>query len=505
MSILPAAPAPASAPASACAAHALTPLQRQRLATLALSGSLPVALLARQHQVSRKFVYRLMDRAQRVLCRAFAPRPARDPDVLFYLPVTRAWLRGLVLALVLVCRSSFRGVVELLRDLFDFRLSVGTVHGIVQAAVPPAREHNGSQDLSKSRIAALDEVFQAGKPVLVGCDAPSTYCFLLSQEENRDAQTWGLRLLEMKDKGFRPQATVADAGPALRAGQKAALPKVPCRGDVFHALAELGPLAHQLEARAYEAIAAHDKLRAKLARPGKRRDRGRMSWLQKRWRAEKAEEAAIALAEDVALLLRWLREDVLAVAGPPHAVRLALFDFVMEELRARERRCPERMAAARKYLENQRDDLLLFAAEMDRDLGRLAARHEVPAHLVREALAAEALPAGDERGRLEEGLARQLGGRYGPLRVAVSALRRGVVRASSVVENVNGRLRNYFTLRRHLGRDYLELLQFFLNHRRFMRSERAERAGRSPRELLEGKGHGHWLELLGHQPLKRAA
>jgi hypothetical protein len=51
----------------------------------------------------------------------------------------------------------------------------------------------------------------------------------------------------------------------------------------------------------------------------------------------------------------------------------------------------------------------------------------------------------------------------------------------------------------------LELLQFFLNHRRFMRSERAERAGRSPRELLEGKGHGHWLELLGHQPLKRAA
>jgi poly-beta-hydroxyalkanoate depolymerase len=39
------------------------------------------------------------------------------------------------------------------------------------------------------------------------------------------------------------------------------------------------------------------------------------------------------------------------------------------------------------------------------------------------------------------------------------------------------------TLRRHLGRPYLGLLQFFLNHRRYLRSERAERIGKSPREL----------------------
>jgi hypothetical protein len=74
-----------------------------------------------------------------------------------------------------------------------------------------------------------------------------------------------------------------------------------------------------------------------------------------------------------------------------------------------------------------------------------------------------------------------------------------------VVENVNSRLRNYFTLRRHLGGDYLKLLQFFLNHRRFMRSEHPERVGYSPRELLEGKAHAHWLEMLGQQRFKRAA
>ena len=85
-----------------------------------------------------------------------------------------------------------------------------------------------------------------------------------------------------------------------------------------------------------------------------------------------------------------------------------------------------------------------------------------------------------------------------PLRAAVQDLADHVVRASSLVENYNGRLRNYFFLRRVLGPDYLQLLQFFLNHRRYLRSEHPERVGRSPAELLTGQHHPHWLELLGH-------
>jgi len=64
------------------------------------------------------------------LAQAFAAKQSDDHQVLFYLPVTKAWLRQLVLGLLLICHSSFRGVVELLRDLFDYSLSVGTVHNI---------------------------------------------------------------------------------------------------------------------------------------------------------------------------------------------------------------------------------------------------------------------------------------------------------------------------------------------------------------------------------------
>jgi hypothetical protein len=78
----------------------------------------------------------------------------------------------------------------------------------------------------------------------------------------------------------------------------------------------------------------------------------------------------------------------------------------------------------------------------------------------------------------------------------------GTPRSSSLVENLNSRLRTDFTLRRHLGGSYLDWLRFFLNHRCFMRSRRAERNGKSPRELMTGQSHPRWLTLLGLGPLQ---
>lgn len=68
-----------------------------------------------------------------------------------------------------------------------------------------------------------------------------------------------------------------------------------------------------------------------------------------------------------------------------------------------------------------------------------------------------------------------MGHKFYHLNQAVQDLAAQVVRASSVIENINSRLRNYFFLRRQLGPDYLVLLRFFLNHRRFLRSAHAKR------------------------------
>ena len=230
-------------------AQRLLPAQRQGLAIQVLGGTHPVADLARRHQVSRKFLYQQADIARHALTRAFEPEPTSD-QILFHLPVTKAWLRQLVLALVLIGHSPYRAVVELLRDLFDCRMALGTVHNIVSSAVEPARAISRRCDLAGVRVGAHDEIFQASHPVLVGVDTTSTYCYLLSLEDHRDAETWGVRLLELVDQGFDPDATVADAGTGLRAGQALALPAVPCRGDVFHVLRDLEAVSGFLENRA---------------------------------------------------------------------------------------------------------------------------------------------------------------------------------------------------------------------------------------------------------------
>ena len=69
--------------------------------------------------------------------------------------------------------------------------------------------------------------------------------------------------------------------------------------------------------------------------------------------------------------------------------------------------------------------------------------------------------------------------------------------ASSPIENLNGRLRSYFSLRHQIGAKYLDLLRFFLNHHKFIRSRHSERVGKSPAELMTGVKHPHWLEMLG--------
>jgi hypothetical protein len=463
----------------------------------------PITTLADQQQVSRKFVYQQLHHAHAALDQAFDP--ATDPpQLLFWLPVTKPWLRQVVLGLTLICHSSLRGVTELLTDLFDYPLSLGSVHNILAQAVASARQRTAQQHLAAVRRGAHDEIFQAGQPVLVGADIASTYCYLLSAEEHRDTDTWGVRLLELSERGFHPDATLADFAGGLRAGQAEALPDVPCRGDVFHALQTALPLVRYLENRAYEAIATRSRLEGRQARTEHRHGRKDASLASQLRYARLAETQALALADEVAALLGWLRHDVLAVRGPDYTGRCALYDWIVAELRVREAHCSHRIRPVRCLLENQRDHLLAFAKQLDQELGALAEELLVPIAAVEETRQVLSLAANHpERWQREQALWQRWGSHYGVLREAVTALLGQVVRASSVIENLNSRLRNYFFRRRHLGADYLALLQFFLNHRRFVRSEHPERVGKSPAELLTGQSHRHWLELLGYTPFSR--
>ncbi len=53
-----------------------------------------------------------------------------------------------------------------------------------------------NQDLSGIRVGLHDEIFQGATPVLAGGDAASIYCYPLAAEHRRDADTWGIHLLD---------------------------------------------------------------------------------------------------------------------------------------------------------------------------------------------------------------------------------------------------------------------------------------------------------------------
>jgi len=181
-----------------------------------------------------------------------------------------------------------------------------------------------------------------------------------------------------------------------------------------------------------------------------------------------------------------------------------LYDFILAELSARIPQAATLLRSIVIYLKGQRDNVLAFAAQLDRDFAALANEFGIPADLIRELFAVQTLDLDNpRRWRRDAPLRRILGTRYFPLSQALDEVQRRTVRSSSLVENLNSRLRSYFFLRRHLGNNYLSLLQFFLNHRRYPRSECPERVDKSPAELLNSRTHPHWLELLGYTRFSR--
>src|ERR1700688_1350929 len=484
----------------ASAAAKLPESERKKLAVQALAGSETISDLAARLGVSRKFVYAQTRKASDALDDAF-PSAVRDDEMLFDLRVPRTWMRQAMLGLTLICRSSYRGVREFMRDLLGVSVSVGSVHNLQQWAAQQAGAINHGQDLSAIRVGLHDEIFQGATPVLAGVDAQSTYCYLLAAERHRDADTWGVHLLDASRQGLAPDYTIAAAGQGVGARQKTPRGDTLRTGDVFHILHQGEKLANTLGNLARGARTRREKLEAKVGKAYSRKRDGSFAAGLKR--ARQAEVQARQLARDIRTLTQWLTHDILALAGPVLATRQMLFDFVVDELQRREFLDPHRIRPVRVALQNQRDDLLAFAGVLDVKLAGIAQAAGVPDDLVRAACLLHRKPTTSPAywqgwGRLRS----QLGGQFQAVFAAVAQVMQHTPRSSSLVEYLNSRLRNYFTLRRHLGTPYLDLLRFFLNHRRFVRSRRAERQGKSPRELMTGQDYPHWLTLLDLGPLQ---
>ena len=482
----------------------LHPEQRKKLAIKILTKNQSVTDLAKEEQVSRKFLYQQKQKATDAIENAFNPRDQKE-DVLFYLPITKSWLKQFILALILICHSSYRGVEEILRDLFDYKISIASIHNLVYSYAKIAKEINEKQDLSFIKIGLHDEIFQGLKPILTGIDNFSTYCYLLTIAENRDENNWGFNLLDLKEKqGLKPERTIADGAKGLRAGQNLVWADIPCNADIFHIKRQYQKMLLALERLAIKAIKFREKIEKKITKSNRKTSEFK-ELCEKLISALEKEEVTLQLYDDLKILMDWLSNDILSLVGANYSERLELYDFIVQELKLREHLCPHRIRPVRTTLENQREDLLAFAKILDNKLSQIACNFEVTVNTVREISYLHKIPQTSlSYWNIYNQFYQKLGDKFYFLFESITQAMKETPRASSMVENLNSRLRNYFFLRKQLGQEYLDLLRFFLNHRTFMRSEHPERVDKSPAELLTGVKQPHWLELLGFERFKRS-
>ena len=289
------------------------------------------------------------------------------------------------------------------------------------------------------------------------------------------------------------------------------MPETPCHGDVFHIHQQFEQVANGLARQAQGATTRHIKLEQKIAQAKLTNSMTQKLTIQQ-VKAKRQEAGLIARAQDVKILCQWFSHDVLALAGPLLAVRHELFDFIEAELQQREGKQYPTIRKLRKALHNQRVgeaipaeyQLLAFAGVLDRKLADIATAFELPLQAVRDVcLLHRKYPTSNTYWQRWNQLQNQLSVKFYDVMQSMDAALKQTPRASSMVENLNSRLRNYFFLRRSLGESYLSTLQFFLDHRCFLRSRLPERVGKSPTELLTGRPHPHWLELLGFERFQR--
>jgi hypothetical protein len=353
-----------------------------------------------------------------------------------------------------------------------------------------------------------DEIFAIHAPILVTIDARSTTILNIELASDRSADTWRAHFEALEHHQFVSLGMASDRGLGLVAGYRAACDMALWVADYFHEFRDLFEVQHQLERKAYTAIAKEYDATQKFARAKSEAN------LHKRLHhydtAHHACEQAIALYDHLAMLLHLLRE-ALQLCSPHGRLRtqaqvrselLCLFDMIAALDGAA-------MSTALQPIRTHLDDILVpfkHAEAIDAELRAtvphealdclvLAWHHE---HFVHQSRAKQKSYHQRERDFWLACAAGRLGDAFAPLKTLVVDKLDSIVRASSLVEMVNGLIRpSLNSCKGQITQETLNLIMSYHNHRRY---KSGKRQGKAPIELLTGEPLAMpWWDLLRRQ------
>ena len=201
-----------------------------------------------------------------------------------------------------------------------------------------------------------------------------------------------------------------------------------------------------------------------------------------------------------------MQHDVLQLAGHPPEDRAMLYDFIVSEMTVLASQHPHRIEAIVNSLHHQREALLEVTNELNALFLKLAQHY----HVSIETIWAVCYTArygmdGCKYNEQSSALESLIGEQYDEIEDAVLLILETTHRCSSMVENLNSRVRPYLDERKAISQKLLGLIQFYLNHKPFMRSKHERLVNKTPAQAMTGKPHKPWLEMLGFECFQRQA
>jgi len=457
--------------------------------------------ISKNFECSRTTVHEQKNRALQAAANAFEDA---DDETLFTIRVTKSFINQMVVGLFCISGSSYRGVMFFLESIFDYPISLGSVFNILDAAADKAASVNGAYELSSIKSSAADEVFHRNQPILSIVDIESRYCALLAKANDRDHETWGIHLLDLQARGYAPVTSIIDSAKGLIKGHEEILPETILRHDHFHLIRDLKDCGRFLK---NQVASTTTEVLTLIRRAEKAQDT--------QMKKERSAAASVALTELGALedtystfqlLAQWLQHDVLQLAGYAPEVRAMLYDFIVSEMSILAGRHPHRIGAIVTSLHFRRDALLDVADALNDQFAQLAAQYKISINTVWKICyttryGIDNCTYHDQSSALES----LTGEKYDEIEDAILAILEKTHRCSSMVENLHSRLRPYLDERKFVSQKILGLLQFYLNHKPFMRSKHERLKNKTPAQAMTGKPHLPWLEMLGFTCFKQPA
>ena len=452
----------------------------------AFSG-VPIDEISNATGMSRAYIYQQKEKVE-----AYAASLDEPETAIKTITLTKTFIMRAIVILALYCRSPLEGIQSFFEYSLGINRSIGYISGVINDAARKAQVFDDNIRLDGVSQGANDEIFQGSTPVLTGIDAQSSYIYMLEQASDRKAETWEIYMEDRKDKGLDLKVSLNDGGVGLIAGIAKAFPNAAIQRDTFHALYEMGKEVSKAERKAYALIRSEYELFERL--DGERPKEKTLNMLIDN--APKMEEA-IRIYDTINTYYTWLTE-ILGFSGYSAIEATELATWTLNGI--------EKAAAGFPGLQKECEKTRKILPSLLSYIGRLETAMEERAqdlgipcdafHMMYRQLRFGANAT--EFQLIEYKLWGMLADKYGDARAEFSKLLNSIKKASSLVENLNGRIRDYMEIKRVVPENFFVLLKVYFNTRSYRRSRCPERIGKSPFELLTGEAQPDFLEALGY-------